>query len=414
MSLNFASLSPEQQQQVLNGPSLTPPLDVEPNFTNPPNSYPLIFTVVILCLALATIFFLLCAYGKWYIMKAIKASDYFFMIGYLFFIGFLTIWFLTLTWIDFKATLVHQWDVQFKNLHIFLYLTFIGANFYVASVCLLKVSILLEWLRIFSPSGDRTTFFWMCCATITFNIYWWSQSLIVLNLQCIPHRLIWDKTVSGHCIQEKLYDVITASINLILDLIVLILPQRVIWRLKMSSRKKLRVSAVFAVGLLACASAAGRLWYTVRYWRTEDGTYEYSAVGLWSIAEITCGIIVFTISSVPKTLYQLGLSKMLHVLMGRSSSSSKREIQKDPKYIRIGRNGHENTSKSILPDSDTHNLVPLESFGSVSVGADAQRVTEPGAAVILRTTQLETTYEDASRSTYSGRGLVIQHPWVSS
>lgn len=41
-----------------------------------------------------------------------------------------------------------------------------------------------------------------------------------------------------------------AAINVVLDLVILVIPQRIIWRLKMKKAKKIGVSLIFLIGIL--------------------------------------------------------------------------------------------------------------------------------------------------------------------
>lgn len=52
--------------------------------------------------------------------------------------------------------------------------------------------------------------------------------IISVRLACVPREKIWNQLVSGHCIVSKLVDITSAAINFVIDVIVLILPQRVI------------------------------------------------------------------------------------------------------------------------------------------------------------------------------------------
>ncbi|KAI0974904.1 hypothetical protein F4678DRAFT_421202 [Xylaria arbuscula] len=413
MSVDFSSLSPAQQQAILDGPALPPPPGVVPNFTNPSNLETLTYAVLGLCVFLATLFILLRAYGRWYLVRTISVGDCLTLGAYFFFVGQIAVFYYVTAGLGFKVTFVHQWDVQFKNLRSYIYHSFIGTNFYVLFICMLKASILLEWLRIFSPPGDRTAFFWICWATLTFNVVWWSQTLIVLNVQCTPHSLIWDKTLAGSCIQQKLHDLIAAVLNLLMDLIIFALPQRVIWRLQLPLRKRFGLSLVFAIGIVACAAAAGRLWYTVRYWETQDGTYEYSGLGLWSVAEGTCGIIVATISTVPKTVSVSGLTRLLSTWT-RDRSSGKGDKQKLSYHghIRLSGGGQKKPGKHLYSELDTQRLFAMDTFDTASTRVEPDQQNAAPAAAILRTTKVTTTYETAAGD--PNRGFDLQHPWMPS
>jgi hypothetical protein len=115
----------------------------------------------------------------------------------------------------------------------------------------LKTAILLEWLRIFNPTGKRNTFFWACHIILWINILFYSASFFAINLACIPRQRIWDKTITeGHCFNENELYLAGTIVNLISDVAILLVPQKVIWSLKMSVKRKIGVSLIFATGLL--------------------------------------------------------------------------------------------------------------------------------------------------------------------
>lgn len=76
--------------------------------------------------------------------------------------------------------------------------------------------------------------------------------VVALNLQCIPHRAIWDIAIqaTSKCFDLYKLQVGSASIQLISDVAILLLPQQVIWSLKMTWQKRLGVSIIFGLGLL--------------------------------------------------------------------------------------------------------------------------------------------------------------------
>lgn len=91
---------------------------------------------------------------------------------------------------------------------------------------------------------------WACNILLCINILFYLSVIIARELSCIPRERIWDKTVPGTCIQGMLIPITSATINCISDIIILILPQRIIWKLKMTRKKKLGLSLVFATGIL--------------------------------------------------------------------------------------------------------------------------------------------------------------------
>ena len=66
---------------------------------------------------------------------------------------------------------------------------------------------------------------------------------------CRPVQLNWDKTINGSCGDEGTAELAAAGINMGLDVIIVLLPLPVVWRLQMATHKKAGVTAVFALGL---------------------------------------------------------------------------------------------------------------------------------------------------------------------
>lgn len=158
---------------------------------------------------------------------------------------------------------------------------------------IMKASILKEWIRIFVPYGTRNSFYWTCTAVMYSNILFYGICVVLENVASSPHKTsklfsyfttapdpdlgtnlqcnfqaysyrifirvvkanqdsaVWDVTVPGITrINIKSAIVAGATVNIVLDLITLIVPQGTIWRLRMSVKKKIGVSLIFAVGLL--------------------------------------------------------------------------------------------------------------------------------------------------------------------
>lgn len=114
----------------------------------------------------------------------------------------------------------------------------------------LKTAILREWIRLFVPRGTKTRFYWACVIFICLNILYYTASILASALSCSPHEKIWNKSLPGKCVDNKVIFVSSAAINVVSDLAILILPQKIIWSLHTTKRKKIAVSSVFAIGVM--------------------------------------------------------------------------------------------------------------------------------------------------------------------
>jgi hypothetical protein len=115
---------------------------------------------------------------------------------------------------------------------------------------LLKVGILLHWAEIFVPTGLRNTFWWTCHITIWVNVLFYAICTFIELFGCNPRPKLWDVTLKGKCLDMPRVIIASAFINFFSDIVILLLPQRVIWGLNLSTRRKIGTAALFAVGLL--------------------------------------------------------------------------------------------------------------------------------------------------------------------
>lgn len=83
---------------------------------------------------------------------------------------------------------------------------------------------------------------------INFLLYF--AVLIAESLACRPLSKIWKPWQDGTCFDKKALDVTTGYFNLGIDLVMLWLPQNVIWRLQMTRSRKIGVSVIFSFGIL--------------------------------------------------------------------------------------------------------------------------------------------------------------------
>lgn len=70
--------------------------------------------------------------------------------------------------------------------------------------------------------------------------------VLVVTTDCI--RKETDVAKSQECLKQPVVVFSATVINLVSDLMILIIPMIAIWGLQMAKKKKLRVSAVFAMG----------------------------------------------------------------------------------------------------------------------------------------------------------------------
>ncbi|KAI1342428.1 hypothetical protein F5Y15DRAFT_303954 [Xylariaceae sp. FL0016] len=299
MSLDhFHQLPPAEQQRVLNGPSLEPPEGVVPNFDHPPNNNVLALGISSYCLAVSTMSVLLRVYARFWCMRKGLVEDYLAIAAFIIYLGFVYV----VYWhVHVLGFFVHQWDIRVKDISAELYMVYIGANLYATVMLIMKACILQEWARLFVPRATRNTFFWVCHTVQIVTVVFYAVIVVMGNLSCFPQRRIWDRTTPGtDCLDLTVEFIASSAINVALDIVTLALPQKAIWGLQMSTKRKVGISCIFIVGILACVSAAARLVYAVKYHLASDRTYTEAPFAMWSHAEMMCMFLVFAGPAIPK------------------------------------------------------------------------------------------------------------------
>src|SRR3954462_1679086 len=117
---------------------------------------------------------------------------------------------------------------------------------------LVKCAILLEWLNIFVPHGQSTYFTYVSYATCGAITALSSVLFIMSMANCTPFEANWNSLLPGAFCRFSVPKSTLASAiaNSVLDVVPLVLAQKVIWGLHLSWTKKLGVSLMFLVGIL--------------------------------------------------------------------------------------------------------------------------------------------------------------------
>ncbi|OQE34878.1 hypothetical protein PENCOP_c015G07554 [Penicillium coprophilum] len=347
----------------LNGPALAPPEGVIPNLDNPPNNNGLAIGVLSACTAIATVCLFIRAYARIWLLRKVQIEEGLTLCAYGCFWGAI---YAEIGLIDTPGYFVHQWNVRLKDMILAQYYVFLFGVFYTIVLPLLKVTILIGCCRMFAPRGHRSEgyFWWGCVVVIIVQITAGIGIVVALNLQCIPHSAIWDITIlaTSKCFDLYKLQVASASIQLISDVAILLLPQQVIWSLKMTWRKRMGVSFIFGLGLLACISAAFRLETTIAHGRSADAVWTLPPLAFWATAEMTCGFFIVALPCIPKIMMETGAGAKIKSILGMSSlgNSSKRNWESEG----TGQSSNPSKLGRSTTDNTYYNLDTLKSSES--------------------------------------------------
>lgn len=116
--------------------------------------------------------------------------------------------------------------------------------FYFPAVFCVNISILCLYRRLF----DTRKFRCISLAMIIFNVCWFIPSFLGEVLVCLPVQSIWNPLIHGSCIWYSTFWLVVLVVELVIDVILVVLPLREIAKLKLSTRNKVMLSVVFALG----------------------------------------------------------------------------------------------------------------------------------------------------------------------
>jgi hypothetical protein len=136
-----------------------------------------------------------------------------------------------------------------------------------AGTTLVRISILLFYWRVFTLPAFRTALIVAGAVVSSAGI----AIMLVFAFQCSPPELFWDPRTGGTCINQLPFYLSGGSINLLEDLMVLVLPMPVLWRLKATFSKKLALSFIFALGGFVCITSVIRI-FAIKEINPEDFT----------------------------------------------------------------------------------------------------------------------------------------------
>lgn len=116
--------------------------------------------------------------------------------------------------------------------------------FYNLSLGCTKSSILFNLLRVFPNRGLRIACYVVLGVVATYTL--WASLSAFLN--CIPVQKFWEPETPGYCLNFEALWFFNASVNMVTDLTILILPMPVLSHLQLPKKQKIAIMAVFAVG----------------------------------------------------------------------------------------------------------------------------------------------------------------------
>lgn len=137
--------------------------------------------------------------------------------------------------------------MQCSLICVYHQLSFIIVYFVCATETLARLSIIFLYYRLFSIQS------WLGRALKTvaaLSILWLVIVIFGVAFHCKPVAAAFDASVKGECLDAQNGFLITESANLGLDLVLLGLPVRSIWKLRLPLKDRFGIVGIFLAGSL--------------------------------------------------------------------------------------------------------------------------------------------------------------------
>ncbi|KAH8906271.1 hypothetical protein BR93DRAFT_928871 [Coniochaeta sp. PMI_546] len=284
------------------------------------------------------------------------------------------------------------WTLTPQNITNFLYYFYFMAIFYFTQVMLIKLCLLLFYLRIFPSQGVRR----LLWGTIAFDILFGIIFLFVTIFQCSPISYFWqnwDGEHEGKCLNINAIAWANAAISIALDLWMLVIPLVQLKSLNLHWKKKIGVGLMFCVGTFVTVVSIIRLQALVTFAKSSDPTWDNFPVSLWSTVEINVGIMCTCMPTL-----RLLLTRVFPVLSGGTRSRDMYYQSGGSQVARSKINSSRNRTLGTLSASSRSD----NTIGQPGSRVDNGPIKPPG---ILRQQTYAVHYDDDEASLVNMRDL---------
>ena len=110
----------------------------------------------------------------------------------------------------------------------------------------IKMSILLFYVQLFVTKAFRIAAY----TVMAIVCFWCFEQVASSFLLCKPISHNWNWNQPGNCGNVAANCIAGAAINVMTDLLILVLPMPIIWRLSIPLKRKISLSFVFGLGFL--------------------------------------------------------------------------------------------------------------------------------------------------------------------
>ncbi|KAL8634829.1 MAG: hypothetical protein Q9228_007614, partial [Teloschistes exilis] len=226
----------------------------------------------------------------------------------------------------------HFWDIPPAYYNGYLTTVAVDGYLYTVAIAAAKLSLLLFLYRIFHVDRKFRIAAWITGAVL---VSWSLITILLAIFSCRPVRASWDlkvrmdpKTVC----YPKAYDVenIYGFCNVITDVVLIIMPIPLVWKMQVNLKKKLGVAMVFATGAFVCAVAIVRQYIAYNSGQAADPCWGIIPIKIWMALEVNIAIIVACLPALSPLFKRIPLLASLIPSSIRSKFSHASAMERAP------------------------------------------------------------------------------------
>ncbi|KAJ4033147.1 hypothetical protein NW753_009327 [Fusarium oxysporum] len=172
----------------------------------------------------------------------------------------------------------HAWEIRKPEYYNWLKWFYASTVVYIPAAFFTKATILLLMARVFAveprvAKGIRILIWALLVAYIPIQI------LRIVN--CYPIRTYWDPDVrNARCLNQRKIFFSDLSLSIVTDLVILLIPIPLTWKLRMSIGKRIKIVLLLGAGGIATALTLFRVAKAVDFLNSDDITVDYTPISI--------------------------------------------------------------------------------------------------------------------------------------
>ncbi|KAH9900439.1 hypothetical protein F4778DRAFT_142284 [Xylariomycetidae sp. FL2044] len=240
-------------------------------------------------------------YARYTSLSKLETDDYMVLLMAVTYLAFLGLG----NFVRISAIGYDLWTLDEPTITNALKFFFITETLYTAVPALCRMGVLFFLMRVFTIRRFQSIC-WIVMAWVVVS----AVTIILLTIfQCHPieyNWLGWKGDYGAHqCINVNVLSFAAAGSSILQDFVILLLPLPVITQLKMPLKRKLLTLFMFSLGVLVTAISCLRLQYLIKFAKSQNPTWDYTEVVIWTSAEVEVSVIVLCLPSLRTLLARL-------------------------------------------------------------------------------------------------------------